>query len=191
MKYALAHFLCAAVFSTAAAFAQTGAANDPSQPMQQQAPKADKKPAPEKHKSGGAPNPRPAKKTASATPRATSGETGSHPARKSTPAADSASAQYRKSVMDAIGARWLAYVQPQRDSLALGTATVEFHIDAQGHATDIKVVANSSDEAFGNLCMQAVGDTALPELTPGVLSKAKNKPLEYAINFTLYPLPTD
>jgi hypothetical protein len=88
--------------------------------------------------------------------------------------------------MDAIGARWYAYVNPQRASLPFGTARVAFHLDEQGHATDIKVLSNTSDAAFGDLCTQSVAEALLPELTPEILARPKDRPTDLTINFTLY-----
>jgi outer membrane biosynthesis protein TonB len=191
MKYTpLICLLTAFFISTTATLAQAGTGNDRPKQTQPQATELDKASAPQNREPASTPNLHPSKPIANPTPQTTPGGAALDLPRKSTPEPNSPSARYRKLVMDAIGARWHAYVQPQQSSLAFGTARVTFHIDTRGHVTDIKLESNTSDKTFGNICVRSVEEALLPALTKDVLAAAKNKPLEYSINFTLYELPS-
>src|SRR6266404_4695455 len=64
--------------------------------------------------------------------------------------------RYEKTVLDAIGSRWYAYTPAKMDLISLGTAQVTFSIDRSGRVRNLKVVNNSSNEAFANVCLQSI-----------------------------------
>ena len=64
--------------------------------------------------------------------------------------------KYEKQVLDAIGSRWYAYTPAKMDLISLGTAQVTFSIDRSGRVRNVKVVSNSSNEAFANVCLQSI-----------------------------------
>src|SRR5438067_807799 len=60
--------------------------------------------------------------------------------------------RYQKMLFDAIGSRWYAYVEEKADLIKLGTARISFAVDRHGRVTNLKVMANDSNEAFANVC---------------------------------------
>src|SRR5438477_5333700 len=70
--------------------------------------------------------------------------------------------RYEKMIQDAIGSRWYAYVGQRMDLISLGTAQVMFSIDRSGKVKNLKLIKNSSNEAFANVCLQSILEIQLP-----------------------------
>lgn len=93
-------------------------------------------------------------------------------------------ARYRKQVSDGVGSRWYYYIRPQMDAVAEGSARISFRVDEQGRACDIKVLANSSNAAFRDVCVQAVSKAELLPPPSDVLATTKDNRFETELTFT-------
>jgi len=97
--------------------------------------------------------------------------------------------RYEKSVYDAIGKRWYALCDANRDRVDIGTVHVQFVVAPDGKINDIKVISGGTSESFANLCLQSVQDAkpgAIPEDVMAVLP-AEGLPGE--VSFTGFQNP--
>jgi TonB family protein len=94
--------------------------------------------------------------------------------------------RYKKIVYDAIGSKWYAYVAEKANLIALGTARISFWVDQNGRVKDLKVVQNSSNEAFASVCLQSILDAKLPPIPEDIASVLPPKGLEEEIMFTTF-----
>ena len=95
--------------------------------------------------------------------------------------------RYEKMVQDAIGSRWYAYVGQKMDLINLGTTQVAFSIDRSGRVKNLKVVSNSSNEAFANVCLQSIIEIQMPPIPEDVASSLPPEGLDEQITFTMFP----
>ena len=94
--------------------------------------------------------------------------------------------RYQKMLFDAIGSRWYAYVEEKADLIKLGTARISFAVDRHGRVTNLKVMANDSNEAFANVCLQSIIEVQLPPIPEDVASALPPEGLETEIAFTTF-----
>src|SRR5207249_9745948 len=59
--------------------------------------------------------------------------------------------RYQKIVADSIGSRWYTYVKQRGDLINIGTLRLRFVVDRSGQVKDLKIIENSSNEAFANV----------------------------------------
>jgi outer membrane biosynthesis protein TonB len=78
--------------------------------------------------------------------------------------------RYQKIVIDAIGSRWYAFIDQRRDLFSIGTLRVDFYVDRSGKVKDLKIIENSSNEAFANFCIQSTMEARLPPIPEDVAS---------------------
>lgn len=95
--------------------------------------------------------------------------------------------RYEKMIQDAIGSRWYAYVAQKMDLISLGTAKVVFSIDRSGRVKNLKVVSNSSNEAFANVCLQSILEIQMPPIPEDVAGALPPEGLDEQITFTMFP----
>jgi outer membrane biosynthesis protein TonB len=95
--------------------------------------------------------------------------------------------RYEKMVQDAIGSRWYAYVAQKMDLISLGTTQVVFSIDRSGRVRSPKIVSNSSNETFANVCLQSIIEIQLPPIPEDVASALPPEGLDEQITFTMFP----
>ena len=96
--------------------------------------------------------------------------------------------RYEKILKDAIGSRWYAYMEAKRDLTNIGTLQVHFFIDRSGKVKNLKIIENTSNEAFANICFQAILDAQLPPIPADVASALPSEGLEIeGMNFIIYP----
>jgi len=95
--------------------------------------------------------------------------------------------RYEKMIQDAIGSRWYAYVAEKMDLISLGTAQVAFSIDRSGRVKNLKVVNNSSNEAFANVCLQSIIEIRMPPIPEDVANTLPPEGLDEQITFTMFP----
>jgi outer membrane biosynthesis protein TonB len=95
--------------------------------------------------------------------------------------------RYEKMVQDAIGSRWYAYVAQKMDLINLGTTKVAFSIDRSGRVKNLKVVSNSSNEAFANVCLQSIIEIQMPPIPEDVAGTLPPEGLDEQITFTMFP----
>ncbi len=94
--------------------------------------------------------------------------------------------RYQKQLYDAVGSRWYLYVGRDRDLISIGTARLVFSVDRSGRVANLKVVDNSSNEAFANVCLQSVLEIQLPPIPEDVASTLPPEGLEEDMSFTIY-----
>jgi hypothetical protein len=95
--------------------------------------------------------------------------------------------RYQKIVQDAVGSHWYAYIQERNDLVNIGTLRLNFRIDPNGHAKDIKIVSNTSNESFANVCLQSIIEAQFPPIPEDVASTLPPEGLEFDdFTFTVY-----
>jgi TonB family protein len=95
--------------------------------------------------------------------------------------------RYQKLVGDAIGSRWYGLVDQNRDRVNIGTVHVEFVVDRSGHITKLRILENSADESFSNLCLESVQDARLPPIPDELAATLPSDGLPADMRFTIYP----
>ena len=95
--------------------------------------------------------------------------------------------RYQKQIYDAIGSRWLYYTKKQMDLVSIGTARVTFSIDRDGHVANLKMLSNSSNEAFANVCLESIQKAKAPPIPEDVVDVLPPEGLVFEVGFTLFP----
>src|SRR5207253_513984 len=91
---------------------------------------------------------------------------------------------YEKKVYDAIGKRWYALCDANRDRVDIGTVHVQFVVAPSGKINDIKVTSGGTSASFTNLCLQSIQE-AKPEAIPeDVMAVLPPEGLPGEISFT-------
>jgi outer membrane biosynthesis protein TonB len=94
--------------------------------------------------------------------------------------------RYRKILYDAVGSRWYHYMAQQRDLVSIGTLRLVFSVDRNGRAKNLKIIENSSNESFANVCLQSVLEIELPAIPDDVASTLPAEGLDEEMSFTVY-----
>ena len=94
--------------------------------------------------------------------------------------------RYEKSVYDAIGARWYALCDANRDRVDIGTVRVQFVVGPDGKINDIKVISGGTSTSFTNLCLQSVQDAKPEPIPEDVMAVLPPEGLPGEVNFTGY-----
>jgi outer membrane biosynthesis protein TonB len=94
--------------------------------------------------------------------------------------------RYEKFVFDAIGSRWYASVQKQLDLFSIGTTRIVFQVDRSGRIKNLKVIENTSNELFANICIQAVQEAKVPAMSDDLAATLPPEGLEVDVPFTIY-----
>jgi outer membrane biosynthesis protein TonB len=94
--------------------------------------------------------------------------------------------RYEKFLLDAIGSRWYGSVREQMDMFGIGTASLHFWVDREGHIKNLKVIQNSSNEAFANFCIQSVQEAELPPMSDDLAATLPSEGLEIDLPFTIF-----
>lgn len=95
--------------------------------------------------------------------------------------------RYTKQLQDAVGSRWYLYVERQRDLVSIGTVHLRFVVDRSGRVANLKIVSNSSNESFANVCLQSVQEVKMPPIPDEVAATLPSEGLEEELTFTIYP----
>lgn len=97
--------------------------------------------------------------------------------------------RYEKKVYDAIGKRWYALCDANRDRVDIGTVHVQFVVAPSGKINDIKLTSGGTSESFTNLCLQSIQE-AKPEAIPeDVMAVLPPEGLPGEISFTGFQNP--
>ena len=94
--------------------------------------------------------------------------------------------RYQKQMYDAVGARWYKHTAEKRDLISIGTTRLTFTVDRFGRVTDLKVVENTANEAFANVCLQSVQELKLPPIPEDIASTLPSEGLQQELTFILY-----
>jgi hypothetical protein len=96
--------------------------------------------------------------------------------------------RYGKTLSDAIGSRWYAYVESRREMIGIGTLQAHFTVDRTGKIKNIKILSNTSNETFANVCLQSILDANLPPIPDDVADTLPSEGLDSGdFSFTIYP----
>ena len=96
--------------------------------------------------------------------------------------------RYQKYILDTIGSRWYAFTAQNPDIIKLGTLQLRFYLDRGGHVKDLKIIKNTSNEAFANICLQSVLDAQFPPIPDEVADTLPPQGLEMDdLNFIIFP----
>jgi outer membrane biosynthesis protein TonB len=95
--------------------------------------------------------------------------------------------RYQKMLHDAVGSRWYSYVQQQADLVNIGTARIVFSVDRTGRVKNLKVISNTSNESFANVCLRSVLEVKMPAIPDDVADTLPAEGLEEEISFTMFP----
>ncbi len=96
--------------------------------------------------------------------------------------------RYEKIMKDAIGSRWYAYMEQRREMANVGTLQVHFFIDRGGHIKGLKILENTSNETFANICLQSILEAQLPPIPDDLAATLPSEGLEIeGMNFIIYP----
>jgi outer membrane biosynthesis protein TonB len=94
--------------------------------------------------------------------------------------------RYQKLLYDAVGSHWYSYVNSDNGLISIGTARLVFAVDREGHVKNLKVVQNSSNEAFANVCLRSILEIKLPPIPEDVASTLPPDGLDEEMTFTMY-----
>jgi outer membrane biosynthesis protein TonB len=94
--------------------------------------------------------------------------------------------RYLKFLLDAIGSRWYSYVERQGDLVSIGTARLVFDVDRSGQVKNLKVVENTANEAFANICIQSVQEAQIPPMSDDLATTLPPEGMEMDIPFTIF-----
>ena len=94
--------------------------------------------------------------------------------------------RYQKTLFDAIGSHWYAYIEEKADLVKLGTTRVSFVVGRSGQVKNLKVLTNDSNEAFANVCLQSILDSKFPPIPEEVVGALPPEGLETEISFTTF-----
>jgi hypothetical protein len=95
--------------------------------------------------------------------------------------------RYRKAVIDAIGARWYYYTNAKLDLISIGTAQVQAEVDAEGKLVNLKLVSNTANEAFANICLQSFQEAQIPPIPADLVQTLPDGRLLVEISFNMTP----
>ena len=94
--------------------------------------------------------------------------------------------RYQKYLLEAIGSRWYASIEKQLDLFRIGNVRLVFSVDRSGRVTNLKIVENTSNESFANVCLQSVLEAQLPPMSDDVAATLPPEGLEEEIPFTIF-----
>jgi outer membrane biosynthesis protein TonB len=94
---------------------------------------------------------------------------------------------YLKQVKAQIGSRWYYYLERRRDLYSTGSVRLSFAITKNGEVRDVRVLDNTSNDAFALMCQQCVIEAEI--LPPPAEAEAimPNGRLEQDLNFNYLP----
>jgi hypothetical protein len=94
--------------------------------------------------------------------------------------------RYMKTLLNAIGSRWYAFVDQKNDLIRIGTTRVAFVVDRSGRVNHLKVLENTSNEALANVCIQSIQEAQLPPIPDDLSANLPAEGLDMEIPFTIF-----
>jgi len=94
--------------------------------------------------------------------------------------------RYQKLMYDMVGSRWYQHTHERQDLISIGTTRLTFTIDRRGKVSNLRVIENSANEAFANICLQSVQELKLPPIPDDVASTLPSEGLQQELTFILY-----
>ena len=94
--------------------------------------------------------------------------------------------RYNKTVSDAVGKLWYRYTKEKRDLTSVGTAVLEAEVDSKGKVQNLRVVSNTANESFANICLQSFQDAQIPPIPSELVTTLPDGRLQVTFSFTMY-----
>ena len=94
--------------------------------------------------------------------------------------------RYQKLMYDAVGARWYQHTHERQDLISIGTTRLTFTVDRMGKVNNLRVVENTANEAFANICLQSVQELKLPPIPEEIAGTIPSEGLQQELTFVLY-----
>lgn len=94
--------------------------------------------------------------------------------------------RYQKQLYDAVGARWYRSYERRRDVIGIGTVHLVCFIDLSGRLTNIRVLENTANEAFANMCLESIQQVKLPPIPDDVAATLPPEGLQAELTFISY-----
>lgn len=95
--------------------------------------------------------------------------------------------RYKKNLSEAISSRWYYYIDDHMELLSFGTATISFYVTQQGKVDHLRIISNTSNQAFADCCIKSIMEAKLPIIPPEVAATLQEGHLEIEYRFTIYP----
>jgi len=95
--------------------------------------------------------------------------------------------RYQKLVGDSVGSRWYYYIGQRMDLIRIGEARIRFCVNTSGRVEDVQVLSNTSNQIFGEYCIQSIVKAELPPIPPDLAALLEDGKLEIEFSFTIYP----
>jgi outer membrane biosynthesis protein TonB len=94
---------------------------------------------------------------------------------------------FKKRLYDQIGAAWYRDLPANLKKIPLGTARIAFSVSPDGKITKLRVLSNTSNNLFADICLRAIQKAKIPPVPAELLSHGK---FEDEISFTTFPNPS-
>ena len=94
---------------------------------------------------------------------------------------------YKKEVLSRMNVVWSVLAPAEIDRLSLGTVKIEFRVQPDGRVSNLKIVANSGNEALAEVARRTVLHTRIPAIPQGVLAQLPAGYMPGDCTFTIYP----
>jgi Tetratricopeptide repeat len=92
--------------------------------------------------------------------------------------------RYQKIVYDTVTSRWHQVMGESTDLVSAGAVRISVIITPTGQIKDLKIIQNSSNEVFANLCARSILETKLPPIPGNVASVLPRQGLSWEMWFT-------
>jgi outer membrane biosynthesis protein TonB len=79
--------------------------------------------------------------------------------------------KYVKQLQDAIGARWYYLIKRNADLSSVGTTTLRFDVEPDGHIENLQVVNNTTTEACASIAIRSIQETKFPPLSADLVAE--------------------
>jgi outer membrane biosynthesis protein TonB len=94
--------------------------------------------------------------------------------------------RYQKMLYDMVGSRWYQHTHERQDLISIGTTRLTFTIDRGGRVSNLKIIENTANETFANICLQSVQELKLPPIPEDVAGTLPSEGLQQELTFILY-----
>lgn len=94
--------------------------------------------------------------------------------------------KYKASIHGAIGKKWYAYQQQNKDAVSFGTIHVMFYVTRQGRIEDIEFLQKSGNPLMEEFTLKAIKDASVPAMPRDVAEMLDNERMRVEYVFTIH-----
>lgn len=94
--------------------------------------------------------------------------------------------RYQKAISDAIGNRWYFYANRRSDLSTIGMVRVNFQVNRNGKAENVRILSNSSNETVASYSIQAIIEARIPPMPPEVANIVPSERMPVDFTFAIY-----